>query len=480
MKIKEIKSTQNRWDFSFNLFAQTVLGALFALPATLIAVLLSLSAGSASAQELFWAFRPFNALEEPKGFVIDVDDSSASPVRIRVPLPNEDDLPFVSKALDYSASTDRLFFTADTPGPDSVREYIVSTDTSGEGLSLIHKTLSSLTQTSLSTLAVADQAGFLFFMTERPNPENGLERPVLVRTDLDGSNLQELFFPGGTTEFKRIVVDETNAKIYFNSDLSPFDGIFRADFDGSNLERVLDQSRFTINDIALDPSRQVIYWSNADHFELKRAKVTGNLPIDDRDINPLFENVNKDPLHDLLIAPGDTLDKDTLFFADLDDGFIMESALDGTNQSAVTTIPKNDETPDFAVYRPDVLLDMTFKGTTSTGKGPGQDVIDAEAVHGFMGPLELFEETGGWFYAFDQKAFFYLLPSNNRSRVILYDALNGQWVYTDESAYPWHYYFGGGELPQDWYYFFEESAVRNGFRIWASANGNFFNDEQPR
>ena len=100
-------------------------------------------------------------------------------------------------------------------------------------------------------LDLSGSAGKLFWA------EAGLSR--VESSDLDGSS-RSVLFPAVTTA---IGVDDVNAKIYSENRVTSGRGsIVRANFDGTGFEEVISDVPTAV-DIAIDPLRQVIYWTSS-------------------------------------------------------------------------------------------------------------------------------------------------------------------------------------------------------------------------
>jgi hypothetical protein len=125
-------------------------------------------------------------------------------------------------------------------------------------------------------IAVDPQAGFVFHT-------NG----QIIRRGLDGQNPVTIFTPAvgpGVDTVNGIDIDPIARKIYWTDGptgfLQPptFGHIYRANYDGSNVELVLDsndiQFLFT-NDITIDPMRDMIYWYNPVLLVLQSATTDG-------------------------------------------------------------------------------------------------------------------------------------------------------------------------------------------------------------
>ena len=84
-------------------------------------------------------------------------------------------------------------------------------------------------------LAVDSAAGHLYW-TNMGNPK--ANDGSIFRSDLDGRNLTTVIAPGGTFTAKQLQIDKANGKLYW----SDREGmrVMRANFDGSNIETLVD------------------------------------------------------------------------------------------------------------------------------------------------------------------------------------------------------------------------------------------------
>lgn len=159
----------------------------------------------------------------------------------------------------------------------------------------------------------------------------------VMRSDLDGSNLETIVAPGGTFTPKQLKLDQVARKLYW-SDREGM-AIQCCDLDGGNLQTLLrtgdpvahegDQARWCVG-IALDTARNHIYWTqkggdNAGQGVIRRAGLKlppGATPENRPDIETLFSNMPEPIDLDL------DLKSRTIYWTDRGDNTISRAPMD--------------------------------------------------------------------------------------------------------------------------------------------------------
>lgn len=83
----------------------------------------------------------------------------------------------------------------------------------------------------------------------------------------------------------------------------------------------------------------------------------------------------------------------------------------------------------------------------------------------FLGPLKF---QGFDIFSYKHRGFVYPVENTPESSYF-YDYILGQWWFSSASVYPWVYVFGSDKLEEGWYFFFDQSASRHGYRVFRRA-----------
>lgn len=139
----------------------------------------------------------------------------------------------------------------------------------------------------------------------------------ISRSNLDGSNFEDIITFSGTTQFEGLAIDTINNKIYWRTFSN---GIERADLDGQNQELI---SVSTGNgDIEIDPVNNAIFWTS--QVELKKSNLDGSNET-------LLATLNNDFRSDLEID----ITNQHLYFGDNNANTIFRINTDGTGLETV-------------------------------------------------------------------------------------------------------------------------------------------------
>ncbi len=95
----------------------------------------------------------------------------------------------------------------------------------------------------------------------------------IQRSDLDGSNIEDLVTAPSITQPSSIAVDLTNSKMYWADNGA--DKIQRSDLDGSNIEDLVTTGINTPSGIALDLPNSKMYWSD-ESAKIQRSDLDGS------------------------------------------------------------------------------------------------------------------------------------------------------------------------------------------------------------
>ena len=201
-----------------------------------------------------------------------------------------------------------------------------------------------------ASLAVDPAAGKIYWCSEGPGTE-------IFRADFDGSNMEELFDASSVT--RGIALDVAAGKMYFAlHDLSS--KILRADLDGAVPETVIASGTDVITSLALDPDGGKMYWVDLGLAEIHRANLDGSSP------ELLVIPVNPPHSIGLDVAAG------KMYWSELDDGELSRADLDGSNIETLT--PAMPNRPEFlGLY---IAETSTFAGMTNTSLGGASMSLD--------------------------------------------------------------------------------------------------------
>jgi hypothetical protein len=129
-----------------------------------------------------------------------------------------------------------------------------------------------------------DVAGGHLYWTNMGNPK--ANDGTIFRSDLDGRNMTTIIAPGGTFTPKQIQIDKPNGKLYW----SDREGmrVMRANFDGSDIETLVDTSQGDSRPgadpnkwcvgIAIDAGAGKLYWT--DRGDPPRGNTVNRAPLD--------------------------------------------------------------------------------------------------------------------------------------------------------------------------------------------------------
>jgi sugar lactone lactonase YvrE len=179
-----------------------------------------------------------------------------------------------------------------------------------------------------------DVADGKVYWSDRGDVGDDRVNPKIMRANLDGSSVEtivssDLMSPVG------IALDTANGKLYFTDRFA--NDIKRTNLDGSDVEVVVKGTEYPV-DLALDFDPRTLYWTAREAGGLYRADMDQN-DIDGSGLSPIITGLN---------APiGVTLDRQNgrLFYTDVlvasQSGAIYEADLDGQNSKkiAVTSLP---------------------------------------------------------------------------------------------------------------------------------------------
>ncbi|NBB80554.1 MAG: hypothetical protein GVY36_14110 [Verrucomicrobia bacterium] len=90
------------------------------------------------------------------------------------------------------------------------------------------------------------------------------------------------------------------------------------------------------------------------------------------------------------------------------------------------------------------------------------------AFESFLGPLSI---EGFEVFSFRHRTFLYPVELSRNSSYF-YDYNLRQWWFSSVEVYPWMYVFGNNRFAEGWYFFFEQSAANNGYRVFSRAADN--------
>lgn len=206
---------------------------------------------------------------------------------------------------------------------------IMRSDLDGKNI----ETLVPLGITTTPKQLALDVSGGKVYWSDRGDVGDARVNPKIMRANLDGSSVEtivssELMSPVG------IALDTANGKLYFTDRFANV--IKRANLDGSDVEIVVKGTEYPV-DLAFDFDSRTMYWTAREAGCLYRADMDLN-DIDGTGLSPIIAGLN---------APiGVTLDRQNgrLFYTDVllasQSGAIWEADLDGQNPKkiAVTSL----------------------------------------------------------------------------------------------------------------------------------------------
>jgi len=228
---------------------------------------------------------------------------------------------------------------------DSTNNRIRSANFDGSGAATAIGSLVS----NPASLAVDPGAGKIYWCSEGPGTE-------IFRADFDGSNMEELFDMSSVTH--GIALDVAAGKMYFAiHDLGS--KILRTDLDGANSEVLLVTSG-SITSLGLDPDGGKMYWVDLGAAEIHRANLDGTSPELLVTGTALPHSIGVDA------AAG------KMYWSDLDDGNLFRANLDGSSVETLT--PAMPNRPEFlGLY---IAETSTFAGMTNTSLGGASMSLD--------------------------------------------------------------------------------------------------------
>jgi sugar lactone lactonase YvrE len=207
---------------------------------------------------------------------------------------------------------------------------IMRSDLDGKNI----ETLVPLGITTTPKQLALDVAGGKVYWSDRGDVGDESVNPKIMRSNLDGSSVEtivssDLMSPVG------IALDTANGKLYFTDRYA--NDIKRANLDGSDVEVVVRDTEYPV-DLALDFDSRTVYWTAREAGGLYRADMD-KTDIDGASLSPIITGLS---------APiGVTLDRENgrLFYTDVivasQSGAIWEAGLDGRNPKklATTSLP---------------------------------------------------------------------------------------------------------------------------------------------
>jgi sugar lactone lactonase YvrE len=203
-----------------------------------------------------------------------------------------------------------------------------------------------------ASLTVDPAAEKIYWCSEGP----GIE---IFRADFDGSNMETLFTPASVA--RGLALDVAVGKMYWAVSVSGSAKIQRGNMDGSGgIEDVIPSGLGTVSSLALDPDGGKMYWVDFSNAEIHRANLDGTAA-------------------ELLVTAADlphsiALDAAAgkMYWTDLDDGNLFRADLDGSNLETLTAAMPNR--PEFmGLY---IAPASTFAGMTNTSLGNASMSLD--------------------------------------------------------------------------------------------------------
>jgi len=177
-----------------------------------------------------------------------------------------------------------------------------------------------------------DVSGGKVYWSDRGDVANEVVSPKIMRANLDGSDVEtlvsdDLISPVG------MVLDTAKGKMYFTDRFA--NNIKRANLDGSDVEIVVRDSDYPV-DLLIDFETRLIYWTTRDPGGVLRADMDGS-EIDGKTLTPIVTGLS--------IPIGITMDRENkkLYYSEVimspPSGYIWESDMDGNHaRKIVATI----------------------------------------------------------------------------------------------------------------------------------------------
>ncbi|MGI9290253.1 MAG: hypothetical protein ACR2QG_03130 [Gammaproteobacteria bacterium] len=157
------------------------------------------------------------------------------------------------------------------------------------------------------------------------SPDSGM----IVRADLDGSNIEIIVPRGITTTPKQLALDVGGGKVYWsdrgdvaNEVVSP--KIMRANLDGSAVETLVSDDLISPVGMALDPEKGKMYFTDRFSNNIKRANLDGS------DVEVVVKDTEY-PV-DLLID----FETRLIYWTSRDPGGVLRADMDGNNIDGTT------------------------------------------------------------------------------------------------------------------------------------------------
>jgi sugar lactone lactonase YvrE len=154
----------------------------------------------------------------------------------------------------------------------------------------------------------------------------------IVRSNLDGSNIENIVPVGHTSTPKQLALDVEGRKVYWSDrgdlgDQSVNPKIMRANLDGSEVETLLTENLISPVGMALDTAKGKMYFTDRYANNIKRANLDGSS----------VEIVVRDTDYPVDLAID--FETRTLYWTARDPGGVVRAPLDGTNIDGGTLKP---------------------------------------------------------------------------------------------------------------------------------------------
>ncbi|MEP4147073.1 MAG: hypothetical protein ABJL54_07605 [Halioglobus sp.] len=173
-----------------------------------------------------------------------------------------------------------------------------------------------------------DVGGGKVYWSDRGDVANEVVSPRIMRANLDGSDAEtlvsdDLLSPVG------MVLDTVKDKMYFTDRFA--NNIKRANLDGSDVEVVVKDTDYPV-DLLIDFDTRLIYWTSREPGGILRADMDGN-DIDGKALQPIITGLS--------VPIGISMDRENrkLYYSDVimspPSGFIWESDMEGNHARKV-------------------------------------------------------------------------------------------------------------------------------------------------